>query len=67
MTDTIKTTTKTTASTISSIKEIEPVKHTRNFQPKAPNISEVNAIIDNYNSIIGETRSFRPLSSLFER
>lgn len=67
MTDTIKTTTKTTTSTISSIKEIEPVKHTRNFQPKAPNISEVNAIIDNYNSIIGETRSFRPLSSLFEK
>ena len=66
-TTTIPTTTTTATATATVIKETKPVKYVRDPHPITPNINEVNTTIDDYNALIGEARSFRPLSSLFEK
>lgn len=49
------------------VKKHEPEKHVRNLNPETPDLDNVNKMIEKYNSIIGSTRDFRPLSSLFEK
>lgn len=67
------TTTSTTATTSAfdalavKVKKHEPEKHVRNLNPETPDLDNVNKMIEKYNSIIGSTRDFRPLSSLFEK
>lgn len=70
---TIITTTSTTATTSAfdalavKVKKHEPEKHVRNLNPETPDLENVNKMIEKYNSIIGNTREFRPLSSLLEK
>lgn len=67
------TTTSTTATTSAfdalavKVKKHEPEKHVRNLNPETPVLENVNKMIEKYNSIIGNTREFRPLSSLLEK
>ena len=67
------TTTSTTATTSAfdalavKVKKHEPEKHVRNLNPETPDLENVNKMIEKYNSIIGNTREFRPLSSLLEK
>ena len=65
------TTTSTTATTSAfeavKVKKHGPEKHVRNLNPETPDLENVNKMIEKYNSIIGNTREFRPLSSLLEK
>lgn len=72
-TTTTTTTTSTTAATSAfdalavKVKKHEPEKYVRKLNPETPDLDNVNKMIEKYNSIIGSTRDFRPLSSLFEK
>lgn len=72
-TTTTTTTTSTTAATSAfdalavKVKKHEPEKYVRNLDPETPDLDNVNKMIEKYNSLIGSTRDFRPLSSLFEK